>query len=73
MTNDDAEGLDARLVTTVTADGSYLVSITDAQDTGSLWHGYELSLKRKPMNIRFAVLGATSWPPPAFSRRTRKP
>jgi hypothetical protein len=43
--NDDAVGRDPRLVATLPADGAYLISVTDAQDTGSPWHCYELLVK----------------------------
>jgi len=47
-TNDDADGRDPRLSIKLPADGSYLVSVTDAQDTGSPWHCYELLVKESP-------------------------
>jgi hypothetical protein len=44
--NDDSDlGSDSLLVATLPADGVYSASITDANDTGSALHGYQLTLK----------------------------
>jgi hypothetical protein len=45
-TNDDSDlGSDSRLAVTLDSDGVYYISIADANDTGSLVHGYQLTVK----------------------------
>jgi hypothetical protein len=47
-TNDDAKGRDSALNFVIPADGKYFLAVTDANDRGSIWHGYELTIKEAP-------------------------
>jgi hypothetical protein len=46
FSNDDSElGSDSLLVETLPSDGTYYLSLTDANESGSVVHGYELTVK----------------------------
>ena len=47
-TNDDANGRDSALNFVFPSDGKYFLAVTDANDRGSAWHGYELTIKETP-------------------------
>jgi hypothetical protein len=43
--NDDGAGRDPQLAFALPADGKYFLTVTDAQDRGGEWHGYELTIE----------------------------
>jgi Bacterial pre-peptidase C-terminal domain len=45
---DDSLTRDSQLTLTLPADGRYFLTVQDAHDRGSAWHGYELSVKETP-------------------------